>query len=116
MLGKLPVPGRPSNFADSRARAYCACSGCGWGLFGNFYFHLSFLSSFSLSLGYGQIKTELLSQRTVKPKTTNQPIYFYRFLYLHITNLVIFRKNNVDKTVNVEQTAPKDHSYRVYIV
>ena len=33
VLGKLPVPGRPSNLADSRARAYCACSGCGWGLF-----------------------------------------------------------------------------------
>ena len=51
VLGKLPVPGRPSNLADSRARAYCACSGCGWGLFGHFYSHLSFLSSFSLSLG-----------------------------------------------------------------
>ena len=36
VLGKLPVPGRPSNLADSRARAYCACSGCGWGLFGHF--------------------------------------------------------------------------------
>ena len=35
VLGKLPVPGRPSNLADSRARAYCACSGCGWGLFGH---------------------------------------------------------------------------------
>ena len=31
VLSKLPVPGRPSNLADSRARAYCACSGCGWG-------------------------------------------------------------------------------------
>ena len=31
VLGKLPVPGRPSNLADSRARAYRACSGCGWG-------------------------------------------------------------------------------------
>ena len=55
VLGKLPVPGRPSNLADSRARAYCACSGCGWGLFGHFYSHLSFLSSFSLSLGDGPI-------------------------------------------------------------
>ena len=24
VLGKLPVPARPSNLADSRARAYCA--------------------------------------------------------------------------------------------
>ena len=31
VLGKLPVPGRPSNLANSRARAYCACSECGWG-------------------------------------------------------------------------------------
>ena len=31
VLGKLPVPGRPSDLADSRARAYCACSRCGWG-------------------------------------------------------------------------------------
>ena len=55
VLGKLPVPGRPSNLADSRARAYCACSGCGWGLFGHFYSHLSFLSSFSLPLGGGRV-------------------------------------------------------------
>ena len=41
VLGKLPVPGRPSNLADSRARAYCACSGCG--LFGHFHSHLSSL-------------------------------------------------------------------------
>ena len=52
---RLPVPGRPSDLADSRARAYCACSGCGWGLIGYFYSHLSFLCSFSLSLGEGPI-------------------------------------------------------------
>ena len=43
MLGKLPVPGRPTNLANSRARAYCAFSRCGWGLFGHFFSHLSFL-------------------------------------------------------------------------
>ena len=47
VLGKLPVPGRPINLDDSRARAYCACIRCGRGLFGHFYFQLSFLSSFS---------------------------------------------------------------------
>ena len=26
VLGKLPVPGRPTNLDNSRARAYCACS------------------------------------------------------------------------------------------
>ena len=49
LLGKLPVPGRPTNLDKSRARAYYAGSGCGWGLFGHFYSSLSFLFSFSLS-------------------------------------------------------------------
>ena len=39
-------------FGYSRARAYCARSRCGWGLYGHFYFLLSF---FSLSLGDGSI-------------------------------------------------------------
>ena len=51
VLGKLPVPGRPTNLDYSRARAYCTCSRCGWGLFGYFLSRLSFLISFSLSLG-----------------------------------------------------------------
>ena len=55
VLGKLPVPGRPTNLDKSRARAYCTCSRCEWGLFGHFYCPLSFLSSFSLSLGDGPI-------------------------------------------------------------
>ena len=29
VLGKLPVPGRPTNLDYSMARAYCACSRCG---------------------------------------------------------------------------------------
>ena len=55
VLGKLSVPGRPTNLDNSRARAYCACSRCGWELFGHFFSHLSFLSSVSLSLGDGPI-------------------------------------------------------------
>ena len=50
VLGKIAVPGRPTNLEYSRARAYCACSRCGWGLFGNFFSPLSLLFSFSLSL------------------------------------------------------------------
>ena len=50
VLGKLPVPGRPTSLDCSRARAHCACSRCG-----HFYSPLSFLSSFSLSLGDGPI-------------------------------------------------------------
>ena len=55
VLGKLPVPGRSTYLDSSRARAYCAGSRCGWGLFGHFFSHLSFLFSISLSLGDGLI-------------------------------------------------------------
>ena len=30
-LGKLTVPVRLNNLDNSKARAYCACSRCGWG-------------------------------------------------------------------------------------
>ena len=65
MLGKLQVPGRPTNLDYSRARALFACSRCELGLFGNssLIYHFSFLSP---SLW----KTEILPQRAVKP--TNQ--------------------------------------------
>ena len=49
VLGKLPVPGRLTNLDISRARAYCVCSRCGWGLFGPFFSRLSF-SHFFLPL------------------------------------------------------------------
>ena len=55
VLGKLPVPGRPTNLEYSRARAYYACSRCRWGLFGHFFSPLYLLFSFSLSLGDGPI-------------------------------------------------------------
>ena len=31
VVGKLPLPGRPTSLDESRARANCACSRCGWG-------------------------------------------------------------------------------------
>ena len=54
MLGKLPVPGRPTNFDDSGARAYCACSRCGRACLDilSLVYHFSF---FSLSLADGPI-------------------------------------------------------------
>ena len=48
VLGKLPVPGRPTNLDYSRARAYCACSRCGWGVVWTFF--LSILSLLFLPL------------------------------------------------------------------
>ena len=49
MLGKLSVPRHPTDLGESRARAYCACSACGLGLFGHFFSRLSFLFFLSLS-------------------------------------------------------------------
>ena len=51
VLGKLQVPGHPTNLDNSRVRAYCALSRCGWKLFEHLFSRLSVLPSFSLSLG-----------------------------------------------------------------
>ena len=45
VLGKLLAPGRPITLDNSRERAYCAYSRCGWGLFGHVFSRLSFLFS-----------------------------------------------------------------------
>ena len=47
VLGKLVVPGRPIYSDFNKARAYCACSRCGWVLCGHF--------SLSIFLGDGPI-------------------------------------------------------------
>ena len=52
MLGTISVPGRPTNLDNSRGRTYNACSRC---VFLHFFSRLSFLFSFSLSLGDGPI-------------------------------------------------------------
>ena len=54
VLGKLSVPRRLTNLDNSRARAYCACSRCGWGclVIFKFVFLFSFLSP---SFGDGPI-------------------------------------------------------------
>ena len=71
MLGKLPVPRRPTVSITVGQGRTALVVGAG-GVFGHFNSHLSFLSSFSLSMGDSPIQTEILSQRAVKPKT-NQP-------------------------------------------
>ena len=77
VLGKLPAPGRPTIWIPVGQGPTALAVGAGGGLFGHFYSHLSFLSSFSLSLGDGPILTEILSQRAVKPKTINQPTIWF---------------------------------------
>ena len=79
------MPGRPTNLDYSKATAYCACSRCGLGLFGHFFSRLSLLFSFFPLWE----TTEILSQRAVKPQTTNQhPPYPYT-LTNHNDNKII---------------------------
>ena len=64
VLGKLLVPGRPS-----RARAYCACSRCGWRWFGHFFS----LSPFLWETARYRLKYCLKGPFNPK-QPTNQPI------------------------------------------
>ena len=72
VLGKLPVPGRPTVLIKVGQGPIALDVGAGGGGLDIFTLIYPF-SSFFLSLGDGPIKTEILSQRAVKPKTTNRP-------------------------------------------
>ena len=74
MLGKLPVPGRPAGLDYSGTWASVLAEGAGGSCLDISFSRVSFLLSFSPSVGDGPIWTEILSQRAVKPKTINQPI------------------------------------------
>ena len=55
VLGKLPVLGRPTIWITVGQRPTALAVGAGGGCFGHYYSHLSFLSSFSLSLVDGPL-------------------------------------------------------------
>ena len=55
VLGKLPVPGRPTNWMIVGQGPIAVGAGGGGGCLDNFFSRLSFLFSFSLSLGDGPI-------------------------------------------------------------
>ena len=74
VLGKLPVPGRPTILTTVGQGAIALAVGAGGGGLDIFTLIYPF-SSFALYLGDGPIYTEILSQRVVKPKTTNQPTF-----------------------------------------
>ena len=73
VLGKLQVPGRPTIWITVGQGPTALAVGAGGGLFGRFYSHISFHSSFSLSLGDGLIRLKYCLKGPLNPKTTNQP-------------------------------------------
>ena len=74
VLGKLQVPGRPAIWITVGQGPTALTIGAGGGCLDIFTLIYPFSpESFSLSLGDGPIETEILSQRAVKPKTTNIP-------------------------------------------
>ena len=74
-VNKLPVLGRPTNLDCSRARACCACSSCGWELFGHFslVYHFSFLSPSFWETARYRLKYSLKGPLSPK-QPTNKPI------------------------------------------
>ena len=79
VLGKLPVPGRPTIWITVGQGPTALAVGAGGGCLDIFSLIYPFLP-LSPSLGDGPIYTEILSQRAVKPKI-NQPT----------NNLLVFR-------------------------
>ena len=63
VLGKLPVPGVLLTWIIVGQGPTVLASG--WGLFGHFFSRLSFLFSFTLSLGDSPIQTGVQYQRAV---------------------------------------------------
>ena len=83
VLGKLPVPGRPTVCnIYSRARAYCACSRCGWGLFGHFslVYHFSFLTPSLWETAQYRLKYCLKGPLSPN-QPTNQSFYILKMVY-----------------------------------
>ena len=68
----LAETGASYNLDDSRARAYCACSRCGWGLFGHFYSALSFLLSSPCLWGTVRYRLKYCLKGLLSQKQTNK--------------------------------------------
>ena len=84
VLGKLPVSGRPTNLDSSRARAYCACIRCRWGLFGHVFSRLSFLFLSPSLWETARYRLKYYLKGPLSPKQpTNQP---YQVGFISVTN------------------------------
>ena len=96
MLGKLPVPGRPTNMYYSRARAYCACSGCGGGgcldIF-TLVYHFSLLSPSLREMARYRLKCCLKGPLSPK-QPTNQPSQFIHHILFNVSaNQSLYQEN-----------------------
>ena len=75
VLGKLPVPGRPTIWITVGQGPTALAVGAGGGLFGHFYSHLSFLSSLSPSLWEtARYRLKYCLKGPLNPKSTNSTI------------------------------------------
>ena len=89
VLGKLPVPGRPTNLDHSRARAYFACSGVGGGCLDIFslVFHFSFLSPSLWETARYRLKYCLKGPLSPKQPTNQQHQYIISVGWLVVLGL-----------------------------
>ena len=99
VLHKLSEPGRPTDLDNSRARAYPACSRCGWGFVGYFFSRLSLLSSFFFLPLSGRCRLKYCLKGPLSPK---QPINQH---HISISQSVVYRTQS--KNVLQRKTRPQ---------
>ena len=97
------MPGRPRIWITVRQGLTAFAVG-GGGVVWTFLLSSIFLSSFSLSLGDGPIYTKLLSQRAVKPKTTNQPTWELQLVCGRPTLALSFKTDDMDMLHKTQET------------
>ena len=74
VLGKLPVPGRPTIWITVGQGPTALAVGAGGGCL-DIFIHLSFLSSFSLSWETARYRLKYCLKGPLNPKSTNQPTF-----------------------------------------
>ena len=85
-MGKVPVPGRPLNSNNSRARPTALAVGAG-GIVWTFFSCLSFLCSFSLSLETARYRLKYCLKGPLDPK---QPTNHLPYLCLMGSSVMIY--------------------------
>ena len=93
VLGKLPVPGRPTNLDKSSTRAYCVCSRCGGGGVGlDIFFLSSIISFFFLPLWEtARYRLKYCIKGPLSPKQPTNPPPFQRKADEDIFRLSVLR-------------------------